>query len=189
LSGILLFMLFNFSHVFDIETPSRGFTVSLLEFSYATRNIAIRTSPLVLPFMFPLTLRLSKSRAFLKFSFVPFYGGYFVTSSYSGIRKFSASPLWEAGGGLWLGKDNLQIIPDMSLYIQKKTIFSGKLSVRLHDLFTSFSLYSNGAWGAESLYLLKFGRGFMIFGLRYPGIKDMGLDLPILPLFNMGITF
>lgn len=189
MSGIILFMVLSFSHVFDIEVPAKGFTLSLLELSYATRNVTVRTSPLVLPFMFPLTLRLSSSHAFLKFSVVPFYGGYFITTSYPDIKKVEASPLYGIGGGMWLGKRNLQIIPDFGVYIQKKTTFFGKLSVRFENLFTALSLGNGGTSAVEALYLLRFGKGFFIFGLRYPGVRDMGFDLPVIPLVNAGVTF
>jgi len=189
LNGIIVFIVLSFSHVFDIEVPEKGFTLSLLELSYATQNVTVRTSPLVLPFMFPLTLRLSTRYAFLKFSFVPFYGGYFITSSYPDIQKVDALPLYGVGGGMWLGKGKLKIIPDFSVYIQKKTTFSGKLAVRYSNFFTGLSLGNGGTSGIEALYLLRFGKGFFIFGLKYPGIRDMSIDLPVVPLFNAGIVF
>ena len=189
MKGILLLMALNFSHAFDIELPSSGFTLSFLEFSYSTRHIVVRTSPLVLPFMFPLTMRFSNGHAFLKCSFAPFYGGYLITSSYPEIKKFSAKPMFGGGLGLFMGNDRFKVIPDFSIYIQKDITFSGKLGIKYHNLLAGGSVGNNGTWGIESMYILQKNKFFMILGMRYPGVKDMEVNLPLVPLLNLGITF
>ena len=189
MSSLVLLFVLGFSHVFDIEVPSKGFTLSILELSYSTKNVAVRTSPITLPFMFPLTLRLSSSHAFLRLSFVPFYGGYFLTASYPDIKKVSSSPLFGFGGGMWLGHEKLRIIPDFGVYVQEKTVFFGRLSLQMGNVFSGVTLGNGGTSGLEFLYLLNLGKTFALFGVRYPGVRDMSVDLPIIPLFNAGITF
>lgn len=189
MNSLLLLMFLNFTHAYDIEIPSSGFTLSFLELSYGGKNVIVRTSPMVLPFMLPLTLRLSSKNSFLRLSFAPFYGGYFIKSSYPEIEKFSASPMFSTGFGMWVKKGNIHVVPDFSIAIQKNTIYTGKLSIKHNNLIISGSIGNKKSSGIEGMYILQTGKLFIIMGLRYPGIRDMGLWLPLVPLFNMGFTF
>lgn len=189
MNGIMLFMVVSFSHVFDIEVPSSGITFSLLEVSYSTPHLTLRTSPVVLPFMFPVVLRVSSKNAFLKFLFVPFYGGYIMTSSYPEIQNVSSPPLYGLGGGMWIGNKPFRIIPDFGLYVQDRTTYFGRLSLNFRNIFAGVSLGNSGTTGIEALYVFHINKGFFIFGFKYPGIHDMGINLPVVPILNFGITF
>ncbi len=185
----IVLLLFSFTHAFDIEVPYRGFTVSPLELSYATSHFAVRTSPVTLPFMLPLTLRVNSHHLFARFTFATFYGGYMLTSYYNEIKSVNISPLFAPGIGAWIKTGNLIFIPDVGVYLQKNTSFYGKLAVAYKNLFLEASTGTKGFTGMEILYALRVKKAFLLMGLRYPGINDMSIYLPVVPLLNAGITF
>lgn len=187
--SLIFLITISLSHVYDIETPSTGITLSLLELSYSSDKFVIRTSPAVLPFMFPIVLRFTFKNAFLRLGGAPFYGGYLIKAQDPGIKKVKIQPAFTVGGGMWLHAGKLRIIPDVGLYYQKKTLTFFKIATGLQDVYIEAIIGAKSFQGLEAVYILRQKKMFIILGLKYPGIKYGDLDIPVFPIFNLGITF